>query len=265
MIKRGILYYYSGSGNTERASLYLADRSQKVEFELCDIVKGPYRSFDHYDVVGFACYSDAWNVPHKMKEFIAGLPRAQGKTAFVMNTFGCISGRTLLILRKLVTRKGFKVVCGHSLHCPENYPPMIVGGHGFEESPDEQERASFDRFIIQLGELAGDNPPRSKGCIPVRMRDRLLLSCVAKLFGLISGTHFMVDQTLCVVCRRCVEVCPYGAIEMNPRAVIDSKRCYACWGCYNHCPVQAIYTRNIKGNGQYGAPNDHLRKMLSLS
>jgi len=156
------------------------------------------------------------------------------------------------------------VVSGHSLHCPENYPPMIVGGHGFEESPDEQERAAFDRFIVQLDELIGDNPSLSKGKIPVKMRDRILPLFIAKLFGLVSGTHFMVDQTLCVVCRRCADVCPYGAIEMNPKAVIDPKRCYACWGCYNHCPVQAIYTKNIRGNGQYGTPNDHLRKMLPL-
>jgi hypothetical protein len=37
-----------------------------------------------------------------------------------------MSGRTLRILERKVTARGFVVIAGHSLHTPECYPPIIA-------------------------------------------------------------------------------------------------------------------------------------------
>lgn len=49
----------------------------------------------------------------------------------------------------------------------------------------------------------------------------------------------VVDNSKCVVCRRCVENCPVGAITLNPLS-IDKTKCIGCAKCVSTCPNGAI-------------------------
>jgi len=44
----------------------------------------------------------------------------------------------------------------------------------------------------------------------------------------------------CTQCGLCLEVCAYGAIEIEPKPVIDGEKCVACSLCHNICPSGAI-------------------------
>lgn len=50
-----------------------------------------------------------------------------------------------------------------------------------------------------------------------------------------------VDETKCTGCRKCVEVCPYGAFEFVGEIAIVTDECRACGACDSICPVKAIY------------------------
>lgn len=70
--------------------------------------------------------------------------------------------------------------------------------------------------------------------------------------------HSFIDQTKCIKCGKCYDVCPYGAINRNERpcnaacgvkaftkddqdrAVIISDKCVACGMCMVSCPFGAI-------------------------
>ena len=49
---------------------------------------------------------------------------------------------------------------------------------------------------------------------------------------------------------------------MHPFPNFDESLCYGCWACYNRCPVRAIYTKKLRGKGQYPGPTEELRKKL---
>jgi ferredoxin len=52
-----------------------------------------------------------------------------------------------------------------------------------------------------------------------------------------------VDPDLCNGCRRCMRVCPFGAIgysAANEKATIDPRRCYGCGICRAGCSKSAI-------------------------
>ena len=50
-----------------------------------------------------------------------------------------------------------------------------------------------------------------------------------------------IDNTLCIDCKRCEEVCRYEAVtEKVLVPYIDSKRCEGCAACVYACPTQAI-------------------------
>jgi len=71
-----------------------------------------------------------------------------------------------------------------------------------------------------------------------RKKDRKVSQCGAIIF----------DQTKCIDCRNCVEVCPVDFLEVENRgaeigikeSVDEKKDCINCGQCIIHCPVGAI-------------------------
>ncbi len=260
---KGVICYYSGAGNTKLACRYIAG-NVAIPFDLVDVVKKKQVDLEPYDVVGFATFTDFWAPPYLFQAFIEGLPQQEGKLAFVLNTFGAFSGRTLRILERTVAAKGFVVIAGHSLHTPECYPPMIARGAGAEDAPDEEKMSDFDTFISELGRFleqaqAGQRIEKQK--VPVGLLNSILPPFPRTWARRDMGEKF-VDESLCTECGTCEKGCPYNAIRLDPKPVFDMEMCYGCWRCYNRCPERAIYTAKFRGEPYYPRPNDQLREKL---
>jgi len=263
---KGIICYYSGSGNTRLACQYIANHTRNVEFKLVNIVKDGIPDLAHYDIVGFACFTDFIEPPYLIQTHLHKIKRQADKLAFVFNTYGFINGKTRVTLAKWVTAKGFKVLAGHSLHTPESYPPMIAGGRGNEQAPDAKELKAFKSFIEDLNKSCGLLAAGKEIRIKVRAADMLL--GLLPVFSRTRSKNEMgikyVDTELCKECHTCEKLCPYKAIKLSPKPVFDMKRCYGCWSCYNHCPNKAIYTKKYRGVGQYPKPIEQLKNKLTV-
>jgi ferredoxin len=265
---KGLICYYSGSGNTKLACQYVAKKVASGEFDLFDIVeeKGNPPDLSHYAIAGFATFADFVGPPRLFLDFVAGLPRQTGKPAFVLATYGSIYGRMLKALERAVTGRGFTVIAGHMLHTPESYPPMIAGGRGYEHAPDERELSEFDDFVAELSHILdgikeGKTPKRKR--LRVGFPNSLIPPTPRTVSRWMMGNKFVAEE-LCIECGICQKRCPYGAIELAPKPVFDMSKCYGCWACYNHCPKQAIYTRKFRGVGHYPKPNDQLKEKLAV-
>ncbi len=71
------------------------------------------------------------------------------------------------------------------------------------------------------------------------MRDKYLDNVVTLTF----------DQTKCMGCGRCTEVCPHAVFKMvNGKAeMVDKNRCMECGACKKNCPFAAIEVREGVG------------------
>jgi ferredoxin/flavodoxin len=258
---KGIILYYSSTGNTKLACQYIAKNSTAIEFVLYNIVRDKELDLAKYDLAGFAAFADYIGPSKVILDFIHSLPLQTGKPAFVFSTYGAFNGATLRVMAGEARRRGFRVVAGHGLHTPENHPPHIAAGQGRAQAPDTKELASFDQFIAGLDRLAADSGkhgwPRYRPSLLERLVPSLPRTTARKQMGPKS-----VDAALCTRCGVCAKACPYGAIEMKDLPAFDFTKCYGCWACYNHCPTKAIYTRKIRGIGHYPEPVEALREKL---
>jgi ferredoxin len=268
---KGVICYYSGTGNTKLACECIAKKlKDSIEIELFNIAKDGTPDLDKYDLVGFANWTDFWGPPYLMQKFIQNLPSQKTrKPAFVFSTFAAVRGKTLRLLDKWVDAKGFTAIAGHALRTPENVPPLIVRGVTYEHYPNEQDLKEFNAFISELERFVNHNLKGAEG--QDFKRGKMKMNPIFHLIPIWPRTQArkymgekFVDEALCIECGLCKKICPYGAIELDPKPVFDMKKCYGCWACYNRCPKQAIYTKKFRGVGHYPRPLKQLREKLSM-
>ena len=266
---KSLLLYYSTTGNTRVACEYIKSKIKNTDLILYDILSDEELLFSDYDVIGVAFFTDSWQPPKLLMSYVEKLNNLAGKYAFSINTYGCISGKSARTMCKLLKNKKMKILGAHSLHTPENYPPMILSGHGFEESPNQKEKQKFDLFIEELDHQLmqieqGEIPFEKKvkiGCL-----NAVLPSNPNFFMNIVTGKQgFAVNEERCVQCGICVNRCPVKAITLKEKIMIEPRLCQKCWSCYNHCPQQAIYKGKYQGEGQYKKPLvSYYKKMSSL-
>ena len=261
---KGLICYYSGSGNTRLACQYIQNHIRNAKFNLFNIMRDGKPDFAAYDIAGFATFTDFLDPPYLVQTFMEGLAVEDNKPAFVFNTYGFINGRTRQTLAKWASARGFKVIAGHTLHTPESYPPMIAGGHGNEQAPNEKELKAFKDFVAELDKslvlLSEGKDVRVK-----KIRAGFIYNLLPSFSRTRSKNDMglkYVDEALCDECAICEKLCPYGALKMDPKPVFDMGKCYGCWSCYNHCPRKAIYTNKFRGAGQYPKPISSLKDKI---
>lgn len=171
-----------------------------------------------------------------------------------------------MILRDWMKSKGFNVVAGHSLITPQNYPPYLANEWNNEDDPPEEAIKEFDVFITQLEQvmmriLKGEKVEEFK--LAISETDMSFPFAVRTAAREDMGDIF-VDEDLCNGCGLCTQVCPYGAIKLNPNPLFSKSLCYGCWSCFNHCPSKAIYTNKVRGKGYYQQPTEKLKRKLGI-
>jgi len=59
-----------------------------------------------------------------------------------------------------------------------------------------------------------------------------------------SEKLYVIDDYLCIRCKKCMKACPVGAIiEEDGRVEVDQSRCIACGDCLEKCPVKGALKR----------------------
>lgn len=261
---KGIICYYSSTGNTKLACEYIVRKIKNADFELHNITKEGIPDLTSYDVFCFATFTDWWGVPKLFEDYIENLPMQNNKYAFVFNTYAQHSGKTLKILADKIRSKGFNIIGGYSLHSPANHPPAVAKGLTFEDSPNPRELKGFNEFIssidLAIGRISGyEKVEEAK--INIGIFNSLLRTYPRTKSREFMGKKY-VDEKLCIKCEICKENCPYHAIEIADYPLFDNMKCYGCWACFNCCPQKAIYTETIRGIGHYPKPIKHFKEKL---
>ena len=260
----GMIFYFSGTGNTRWAAQTLAERTGEHLISIAEEMKKDVNDYTlaEGERLGFCFPTHGWQPPRIVREFIRHStfhlptsPKGESEGApyiFALTTHGDSMGKTMDILNKELKAKGLHTDSIFSLTMPESY---VCLPFMYTDTP-ERERQKIDKATKALEEIAAIISQNKKGVVQTTEGPipRFFSYVVGAYFNghMITDRKFMVDEDVCIKCGKCVKVCPVDNISGTPPTWSHHGQCTCCLACYHHCPVHAInYGERTRKRGQY--------------
>lgn len=241
-----VIYFFSGTGNSEWAARRLAELTHDEALDIKSLPSdgevAPSAGRDGAVGLVFPVY--AWLPPGIVLRFMRRLRVPQGAFCYAVCTCGDEAGRAM---RRL--NAAFPLNSAYSLVMPNNY---VIG---FDVDAPEHARQKIAAAAERLPAIAADVMAK-KAVVDVREGGfpRVKTSVAGPLFNAFArGTKpFFAEQT-CTGCGLCARGCPVSAIRLvNGRPEWTLRRCEMCLSCLNRCPARAIqYGAATRGKGRY--------------
>lgn len=247
-MKKIVIYYFSGTGNTWWAAnelqKQLAQQGHQVE---CYSIEATSKEnileqieFTDHIVLGFPVYGST--APKIMLNFIDKFPKAAAnQSASVFATQALASGDTAYFIGQVLIQKGFRLKqtmhfrMMNNIHLPQfrfykpknDYRLENLLNKALKEVKKLSHAIANDEITITgnhaLGHLLG-NFQRAH---------------VDKMIDTISR-KFDVDTSRCIKCGKCEKICPTQNIKRSEENYVFEHNCILCLRCYSQCPKSAI-------------------------
>jgi ferredoxin/flavodoxin len=241
--KKILIYYFSGSGNTECVSnLFLKEfenhgvQTRVIAIE--DVLNRKYSFLSNdIDLIGFGHPVHAFGAPRIFIDFIKSIPAIENIPSFYFRTAGdpfCQAGSTSIV-RKTLQNKGYNIFHESLLVMPAN----VV--YQYNDDIIKQLYITAKRKISIIVRQVLRNKPNLQ-------KNSLLLKTISYLFnkletlgaGYFGKTLYVTDS--CNHCRLCVKKCPTNNIheDSESKEIKFGNNCTFCLRCVYLCPFSSI-------------------------
>lgn len=256
---QAIIYYFSGTGNTEMVCRKFQQQLQNHGVEctlcpmsLCETAPNP----NEFDLVGFAYPVHGFNAPYIVYKFVRNLPTVQGKNFFILKTSGepvAMNHSSSLHLVSKLKKRGFaKLTNEYHYVMPYN---MIFRHTDLQAQKMWQ---TAQRLVeVDANELLQGTPHHLVA--PPLGRFAAWVLRIEHGAMKLNGKAFKVTKK-CVKCMKCVNNCPVHNISYDAKKgkFKFGNKCIMCARCSFHCPKDAIKIGVLNGwrvNGAYNFDN----------
>lgn len=208
-------------------------------------------TIDHFDSVVICSPVYAWSVPWSLRRWIKGLPKQNGKKAFVFITYAGDDSNSVLRLARNCQGVGFNVVGWGRSVAPEAW--TVVRTESILKRMEEHAKGKPSDDPVEFGKTAvailkGEKPTMELPRFKTSTYD-LVIPFYSK-YALAMWFRVHVDRNRCTRCGLCAEMCPTGSIRLNPYPRFTVP-CAGCYGCINLCPEEALESWFTKGKLRY--------------
>jgi flavodoxin/ferredoxin len=268
-MKKAVIFYFSGTGNTwwvsEKLGRYLSEKGFSVAVYSIEKISATDadKAVRECELVGIGYPTYGSDLPHNMKIFIHSLTPVREKTAFVFCTQWLWSGDGARIGGSMLKRKGFGVKWAEHFLMPNN---VCVAATPFlpytnDRKAIDRRLAGTEKQVLIFAERIAKGRPFLRG-----------YNIFAKLAGGVQRIPFIhsfhrlrddikVDDQKCIRCGACVRLCPSQNLFWEAESVKTKGVCILCLRCYNFCPKSAVTymkkAHNQKRGETYKGPVEH--------
>lgn len=242
---KGIIYYFSATGNTKWAANKFKDNFKKEDIvvEVKSMEKADNVELAGYDfiVIGTPVHAEA--APKFVMDFIDKLPEGQGMKAIVYSTQGANSAAAADIISDVLEKKGYTIMVQTYIKMSNNY----YFGVGKEPTPEKitKNLTEAEKKISRVtSEFIKGN--QYKNCV----------SLIRIAMGKITGKSFnrylpkistkLTSTDECTKCGLCLRNCPHKNITFENGHAVFHTYCMMCTRCIHICPKNAIRYKGKK-------------------
>lgn len=244
-----MVFYFSGTGNSQRAAKQMASRlgDEIISINQC-FKKGEKNTFHSKRPLVFVVPTYAWRMPRAVERWIRETRFEGNRNAYFVFSCGGSVGNAAAYAKKLCVDKGLQFLGLALVVMPNNYVALSNTPDAAECTAileKARERVASLSVLIQKGEPFPDTP--------ISFKDRMNSGPVNGLFYtlFVRDKGFAVSDA-CISCGKCAGRCPLNNIRMADGKPVWKGNCTHCMACIGGCPVEAIeYKSASKGNRRY--------------
>ena len=249
-----VVYYFSGTGNSENVAFWLSDiaKEKGMETTLLNIARIDRLSIKAPDpeaLVVFVSPIHGFNYPPVMMHFIMRFPKGKNKVLLMNTRAGMLIGKWItpgltgvaFYLSALILKlKGYSIKSMFPVDLPSNWISVHPGlNERTVKYLHERNQEKVYRFARKV--FSGDSDFR--GVYEI-IQDTLVapISLGYYFMGrfLFAKTYFASAD--CNNCDLCIKGCPVKAIKKVDNRPFWTFNCESCMRCMSNCPKRAIET-----------------------
>lgn len=237
---KGVLYYFSGTGNTKWA----ADKLQEVfdrygvQLDLKSMEEEKRADITGYSflVIGTPVYAEI--EPRIVEDFISTFPACETRTrCIVYSTQGAAKCSAVRRISSELAKKGYDIVVEAMIEMPNNFHFYF----GKEPSGKKMRRVMIgaERRLSKLArDFSRDRGHKTKTFVLRLSVGTLVGKAFRKSIPKLSQN--LTASSGCIKCGLCLRNCPKGNITFEGGRAIIHSNCILCLRCIHLCPENAI-------------------------
>ena len=247
-LKKAVLFYFSGTGNTWWAAQTLSAELQArgIETRCQSIEQLAFGDADRLtaesDAVGIAYPVYGSDMPQLMKDFIGSLAPAKGKKAFVFCTQWLWSGDGARVGAQLLREMGFQVGWAEHFSMPNNVSVTVFSFMPYTNDPGRLAR-KLAKTAVKIKcfaeRIAGGRPFRRGFNWAAKLAGSIQRLPYRRIFHRLRN-DIGVDLSRCTNCGNCASLCPAGNLTWDGSEIKTHGSCILCLRCYSFCQEVAV-------------------------
>lgn len=240
-----LVAYFTQTGSTrkiaDRIKAGLESCGHEVTLHRIGVDEAP--DITTYDVIGVGTPTHFFRDPFNVVDFIESLQSLDGKSFFVINTYGTHPGRTTAELSERMEKAGGTLLGHFSCRGADRWLGYLTRGYLFSaDSPTDEELDAAHEFGLDIHRRLDSGhpaPPVDVERTPFMYAlERFLVNrFLVKVF---YSRLFRVSKKRCTGCGTCVRLCPTGNIRLDDGRPVWGSDCLLCLACEMNCPEDAI-------------------------
>jgi Pyruvate/2-oxoacid:ferredoxin oxidoreductase delta subunit/flavodoxin len=249
-----VVYYFSGTGNSENVSNWLAETALEKGMDVSVVSIGKTDRLniappDSDALIAFVSPIHGFNYPPVMVNFLLRFPKGKNGVLLLDTRAGMLIGKWITpgltgvafyFAALILKLKGYSIKSMFPVDLPSNW---ISVHPGLNDRTIEYLHERIKERVTRFANKVLDGGSNFRGVREI-IQDTLIapVSLGYYFIGRFFFSKTYYASSACDNCGLCVKSCPVKAIKMVDNRPFWTFKCESCMHCMSYCPKKAIET-----------------------